>query len=305
MSDQVHINGNETNNYSDSLPIDESILNGPPLTTWKDFKHAKLRQFPGRGQIRWLEYLGHGEEGIVYKATIDNGDPVAVKVFWRTLRPKPQPLPLGNGFRAVEWPFEDESRTLALIQKIKWVMSTIETNPDQSIKIQKGPKTFREAIRNLYSFSDEGRRSCQTSTSQRLTDLPPPFPPLPTCYGWMKIQQDQLPLLDRPVRHEVDGSLDWHWAIVFEFVPGAIQDPVVGQIHLDFFYAIGFALEAYKPDNWHGGRLIDCNDICSPFSIGWRATRVRQRNADEWFWTSDFVRGVIMRRRIIQRPNKR
>ncbi|KAI3334826.1 hypothetical protein F4824DRAFT_467366 [Ustulina deusta] len=290
---------NETDKHSHSLPVDENTLNGPPLTTWNDFKHAKLRQFPGRGtQIEWFEYLGHGEEGIVYKASIGNGKPIAIKVFWRTLRPNPQPLPRG-GFRAVEWPFEDESRTVALIEKIKWVMST---NPE--IKIQKGPKTYKNAVRNLYSFSDEGCQSLQTSARQGLTD-PPPFPPLPTCFGWLQIQRDQLPLLKPPVRHEVDDSLNWHWAIVYEFVPGATQDLVVGQLHLDFFYAIGFVLEAYKPDNWHGGRLIDYNDICSPFSKGWYATEVRQREAEKWFWTLDFVRDPIIRRRIVQRPSQR
>ncbi|KAI1127844.1 hypothetical protein F5Y10DRAFT_292536 [Nemania abortiva] len=296
MNSVVYTYGNEANNHN-SPPVDENILSGPPLTTWNDFKHAKLRQFPGQGmQIKWLEYLGHGEQGIVYKATIGDGDPIAVKVFWRTLRPRPQPLPRG-GFRAVEWPFEDESRTLALLEKIKWVMSTTETNPDQVVKIREGPETFNEAIRNLYSFSDEGRRSSRALERQGLT-APPPFPPLPVCYGWMRLQRDQLPLLDPPVWKEVD-SLDWHWAIAYELVPGAIQDPVIGQVHLDFFYAIGFALEAYKPDNWHGGRLIDINDICSPFSLGWRVTRVCQRQAEKWFWTFDFNQGGTKRRKII------
>ncbi len=178
----------------------------------------------------------------------------------------------------------------------------MSTNPE--IKIQKGPKTYKNAVRNLYSFSDEGCQSLQTSARQGLTD-PPPFPPLPTCFGWLQIQRDQLPLLKPPVCHEVDDSLNWHWAIVYEFVPGATQDLVVGQLHLDFFYAIGFVLEAYKPDNWHGGRLIDYNDICSPFSKGWYATEVRQREAEKWFWTLDFVRDPIIRRRIVQRPSQR
>ncbi len=84
VSRSVEMNGsvyNETDKHSHSLPVDENTLNGPPLTTWNDFKHAKLRQFPGRGtQIEWLEYLGHGEEGIVYKASIGNGKPIAIKV---------------------------------------------------------------------------------------------------------------------------------------------------------------------------------------------------------------------------------
>lgn len=273
MNGSVH---NETDQHGRPLPtdapVDENILDGPPLTTWYGFKHHRLRQFPGHEtQIKWLEYLGHGREGIVYKASIGNGDPVAIKVFWRSLRPNPIPLPRG-GFRAIEWPFEDESRTIALTQKIKWVMST---NPE--VKVRKGPKTYKDAVRNFYLFSDEGR---QKSSHHGLAD-PPPFPPLPTCYGWMQIQRDQLPLLDHPVWYDIDGSVDWHWAIVFEFVPGAIQDFGIGQLHLDFFYTVGFALEAYKPDNWHGGRLIDYNDIFSPFTKGWRA--VRQHDSSKWF----------------------
>lgn len=199
---------NETGTNRHSPPIDENTLSGPPSTTWKDFTHATLRQFPESGtQIEWLEYLGHGQEGIVYKARIGNVEPVAIKVFWRTLRPNPLPLPLG-GFRAVEWPFEDESRTVALIEKIKWAMST-----HPGIKIRKGPPTHRSAVRNSYSFSDEGRQSLRLASRQGVTD-PPPFPPLPTCHGWMRVQRDQLPLLYPPVRHEVDDSVDWHWAIV-------------------------------------------------------------------------------------------
>ncbi|KAI0424630.1 hypothetical protein F5Y09DRAFT_323863, partial [Xylaria sp. FL1042] len=194
---------NETDKHSHSppvdAPVDDNILDGPALTTWHAFKHAKLRQFPGHGkQIEWLEYLGHGREGIVYKASIGNGDPVAVKVFWRSLRPNPIPLPRG-GFRAVGWPFEDESRTIALTEKIKWVMST---NPE--VKIRKGPKTYEDAVHNFYLFSDEGRQ--KSSAHQDLSD-PPPFPPLPTCYGWMQIRRNQLPLLDHPVWYEVDGSV--------------------------------------------------------------------------------------------------
>lgn len=47
-----------------------------------DFTDAKLRQFPQRGsEIKWIEYLGHGKEGIVCKATIgDEQTPVAIKV---------------------------------------------------------------------------------------------------------------------------------------------------------------------------------------------------------------------------------
>ncbi|KAI3342054.1 hypothetical protein F4824DRAFT_272351 [Ustulina deusta] len=117
----------------------------------------------------------------------------------------------------------------------------------------------------------------------------------------MQIQQDQFPLLDPLARHEVDGSLDWHWAIVFKFVLGTKQDLVISQLHLDFFYTVRFALETYKPNNWHRERLIDYNNTCLPFSKGWYTTGVWQHKAQKWFWTLDFVRNPSIRRRIVQR----
>ncbi len=70
-----------TGGLGDPPPIDESFFEGPPLTNRRDFKQARLRQFPICGsKIDWVEYLGHGEEGIVYKATIGDSDPIAVKV---------------------------------------------------------------------------------------------------------------------------------------------------------------------------------------------------------------------------------
>ena len=65
----------------DPPPIDKHFLIGAPSTTWRDFADAKLRRFPRyETEIKWLGYLGHGREGIVFKAIIGNGHPVAVKV---------------------------------------------------------------------------------------------------------------------------------------------------------------------------------------------------------------------------------
>jgi len=70
-----------TGGLGDPPPIDESFLEGPPLTTRRDFQQARLRQFlNGSSKINWLECLGHGEEGIVYKATIGGSCPIAVEV---------------------------------------------------------------------------------------------------------------------------------------------------------------------------------------------------------------------------------
>jgi len=219
--------------------------------------------------------------------------------FWRTQRPRPRKLPNDNGFRPVEWPFEDESPTVALIEKIKRAMR--HTNPEQPILIKEGPKTLRDATDNFYAFSDTARQShapaCRDGTP------PPTFPTLPECYGWMRVKRDALPELDPPVCwKKVDEDFDWHWAIVYEFVPRASQDIVVGQAHLDFFHAIGFALEPYKPGNWHGGRLIDFNDLCSPFSEDWKRTAVYCREAEKWFWTRECVQGGTKGRDI--RPKR-
>lgn len=65
----------------DEAPVDEGLHEGPPPTAWSDFQHARLRQFPRQeSKIKWSKYLGHGKEGVVFKATIDGGSPVVVKV---------------------------------------------------------------------------------------------------------------------------------------------------------------------------------------------------------------------------------
>lgn len=73
-------------NEVDLPAIDEAFLDGEPSTTRYDFEHPKLRQFPRRGsKIKWLDFLGYGREGMVFKASIGNGDPVALKVVRRPL----------------------------------------------------------------------------------------------------------------------------------------------------------------------------------------------------------------------------
>lgn len=74
--------GMVTDNLDGQPPIDNRFLEGAPLTAWYDFKNAKLRQFPRHGsEIKWVGYLGHGREDIVFKATIDDEKPpVAIKV---------------------------------------------------------------------------------------------------------------------------------------------------------------------------------------------------------------------------------
>ncbi|KAJ9155214.1 hypothetical protein NKR23_g2126 [Pleurostoma richardsiae] len=290
--------GEDFGGHGDTPPIDEAFLEGTPPTSWYDFQHSKLRQFPRSGlKLDWLDYLGHGREGFVLQASIGGSPPLAVKVFWRTQRPKPVPRPLGNGFRDVEWPFEDEALTVSIFEKIKCAMEDAKADPAQNIMITKMPASRAHAINNLRAFSDEARRSPAMAMGRQSIPLPS-FPPLPACYGWTKVARNELPLLDPPLLEEVDEGFDWHWAIIYEFVPKHAHDPEVGQRHLDFFYATGFALQPYWPDNWRGGRLVDFNDACSPFSKGWRKTAVRPRDAAKWFQTSDNVQAPATHRII-------
>lgn len=127
----------------------------------------------------------------------------------------------------------------------------------------------------------------------------PPVPALTECYGWTTVRRDAIPRVSPPVSDYVDADIDWHWALVYELVPGAPQDLAVGQAHLDFFYAMGFAMEAYKPDNWRGGRLVDFNDVSAPFSTGWRRSAIVSRDAGVWFWTLGFEDERRVERRIV------
>ena len=76
--------------------------------------------------------------------------------------------------------------------------------------------------------------------------------------------------------------------LVYEYVPGQTQDLEVAQVHLDFFYEVGFVVHPLKPDNWHSGRLIDLSDAWSVLDSEWKSSSVHHRDATKWFWTLGF-----------------
>ncbi|KAK3936886.1 hypothetical protein QBC46DRAFT_366585 [Diplogelasinospora grovesii] len=260
------------------LPIVEDALEGAPGTPLDDFKHPKLRRFPRHRQINWLEYLGHGEEGIVFKATIGGGNPVAVKVFWSTQRPALQQT-YNGGVKQPEWPFEEECRTVALIEKMKWAMQ-------YPIHLDRKPETRHDAFKLLLAFGDERRHQSTEQDNLDNKAPPPPFPPITACHGWMTVRRDDLPQIDPLVWKEIDEQLDWHWAITSRIRIAA------GQAHLDFFYATSSSLEAY------GGRLVDFADVCSPFTRGW-APPFASRDARKWFSTLESAHPAIRKNTII------
>jgi len=200
---------------------------------------------------------------------------------------------------------------VALLEKVKWVMQDARAHPDRPIGGLRAPKTKIDALSNLGAFCDEVRddpgRDPPIPDSERLAL--PPFPPLPACHGWTSVAHADVPALRPPMPEDLDAGADRSWALVYEYVPGSPQDRAVGQAHLDLFYALGFAMEEYKPDNWRGGRLVDHNDVCSPFTRGWTRYGVYRRDAEKWFWTLEFkkppeddFRHHIVRRRTNARP---
>ncbi len=71
----------ENSDPADLPPIEDAILEGAPSSAWRDLRNPKVRRFPRHGaEITWLEYLGHGISGLVFKVTIGGGDPVALKI---------------------------------------------------------------------------------------------------------------------------------------------------------------------------------------------------------------------------------
>lgn len=212
-------------------------------------------------------------------------------------------MPTGKDYTQDEWPLEDESHKVTLLEKLEYLIN----NPDldRPLPILRRPKTLADIVANLRGFSDETRDSPAIPPLPEDPIRMPDFPPLPACYGWTTVHQDKIPHLIPAASDYVDDELDWHWAIVYELVPGAPQDLAVGQAHLDFFYAMRFAVQGYNPENWHGGRLIDMNDVSAPFTTGWRRPSITPRDAKTWFWTLDFENGPKRKRKLIHRSFKR
>lgn len=186
----------------------------------------------------------------------------------------------------MSWPFKDECRTVALLEKMKWAMECANANSNETIRIKRGPQTVNDALHNIRAFSDEYRRLEESQASEDYTN-PPPFPPLPRCYGWTKVSFSAIPL------RRMRAFLEFHpddkgdlYAIIYEFVPPKEQDRSVAQVHLDFFYAVGFQVHPYKLDNWHGGRLIDQSDIWSVYQrAAWNGKYNQHKDAKVWMWT--------------------
>ncbi len=163
----------------------------------------------------------------------------------------------------------------------------MESDNGRKVRIKYGPTSAEEARANLCAFSDE---ACQAAQQDESRVLPPEFPRVPKCFGWMKIREKEIPRVNPPVEKATDSELGWRWALVYEYVPQTDQDITTIQQHLDFFFAVGFDMAPWNPYNWHGGRLVDMNDVCSAFNKNWKQRRVCKRDARHWFRVLDLPR---------------
>jgi hypothetical protein len=59
--------------------LDQQLMVDSPLCTWSNFRYPLLRQFPPHAGFDWKERLGHGLDGVVWRAEI-GGRTFAVKV---------------------------------------------------------------------------------------------------------------------------------------------------------------------------------------------------------------------------------
>ena len=165
--------------------------------------------------------------------------------------------------------------------------------------IKHDPETVQDALKNIRAFSDEHRRTKSEINPGAVKDPtlspPPPFPPLPRCYGWTKLAADEIKLLPPWMSGDLHpDELGNVFGIIYEYVPPKMQDLDIGQVHLDFFRAVGFVVHAFKPDNWHGGRLVDMSDVWSVFNREWIArNEPKKRPASEWFWTLGYRKNAM------------
>ncbi|KAI0894922.1 hypothetical protein F4806DRAFT_497630 [Annulohypoxylon nitens] len=257
--------------------LDYTPLEGPPATTEKALKKLKLRRFPASVEdIEWLQYVGHGEEGHVYLARINDYGNVAVKVFWHTFRPPPA----GRILRFT-WPLETESQIVDLMQKLEAAMSEVKNNPEQTIMIKPGPQIRNDAQANVMAFSKEARESSDKSADES-TKPPPPFPPCRLCHGWFAIENSRLPKV-RPRMHRQPDPSGTSIAFVYEYVEDVSVNLACAQKFFDFFYEVGLGI-GFRPRNWRDGRLLDMNDIMLPSQKRWfsQAVYINQTKESDW-----------------------
>ncbi|KAH7016477.1 uncharacterized protein B0I36DRAFT_337835 [Microdochium trichocladiopsis] len=248
--------------FSNEDFLERRALEGEPSCARKDFLKPRLRYCPFAQQLQWHAYVGHGTDGMVWKA-FHNNEPYAVKVFWEAKRNDPQ---------LYYWAPEIECQNAALLEKIR------SCSQHGRILPHGNPATREQALENLLAFSDDVQQQ------QRLRDLATPStftiencPRLRRCYGWTIVTSRcsvQVELDDgkKKVRTLVPSMQ--YLAIVYEYIEESTmsqdQDKAKRQrevqIQLDFLWTVGFSFRLpLREVDWCGGVMLDMSVLIPPW----------------------------------------
>ncbi|KAK4076672.1 uncharacterized protein Triagg1_4275 [Trichoderma aggressivum f. europaeum] len=243
---------------------------GPPDCSWASIRRPRLRACPLPHSFIWREKLGYGLDGTVWKVEV-NGRPYALKVFWDHKPP--------GGTRY--WAFQRECQISALLQTIR---AAVE-NSAEPVYLKKEPKTWKDAVRNLYSFSNEGRlKPKMRDAANSISLTTSSFPRIRECYGWLTISGAELSglgpklwptgvVLDRVKRQM--SPYEEYFAILYEFIPpqddtnAAVDIRRAMQAQIDLFWRAGLCMTIKRSENWKQGILLDMADLVSPWHVEW------------------------------------
>ncbi|KAM5347284.1 hypothetical protein ACJ41O_010289 [Fusarium nematophilum] len=243
-----------------------------PTLSWKNFQKPKLWRFP-KPEVQLQEYVGGGEDGLVFKSQMDGQD-VAIKVFRHNRQPDPV---LGA---RLYFPFERECLNCALLDLIGTSIQRAVT-AGKAVYLRSKPKTRKQALRNLFAFTDEGAEQSSQSPNRE------PFTfderRINRCFGWTRVSGLDVnqALWRAGVLMDISDDVTYY-AIVYEFVPKARLDADKILVQHDFFHLAGFYSVTFNPTNWLAdGVLVDFSDLVSPFvDEGWW----RERSYGENLW---------------------
>ncbi|KAF0644050.1 hypothetical protein FPSE5266_20055 [Fusarium pseudograminearum] len=255
--------------FLDEKPMSDTAA----ACAWQDFKRPLLGRFTRHERVYFIELLGYGEDGIVWKVNI-GGQTYALKVFWENKPPE------GTKY----WAVQRECQNASLLAKMRYVIN----NSSDPIWLRPNPTRFREAASNLYAFSDEGR------SRQLYRNMPGAVeyntaPHLRECYGWTWISGKELravPARLRPPEVRSGNEIRNFWpteeyhAILYEYVPSSDAgfDVDVVQAQLDFLWLGGWCFLDLPPANWGGvGILLDMADPICLWHAGWFKGRLDRR----------------------------
>ncbi|KAL6693075.1 hypothetical protein J3F84DRAFT_396543 [Trichoderma pleuroticola] len=185
----------------------------------------------------------------------------------------------GYGLDGTVWKVEVNGQPYAL--KVFW-----DNKPPSGTRyLKKEPKTWRDAVRNLYAFSDEG---CLTpefrDAANSISITASSFPRIRECFGWLTISGAELSslgpklwpmgvVLDRVKRQM--SPCEEYFAILYEFVPPQKETDTtvdirqVMQAQIDLFWRAGLCMTSKRSENWTRGILLDMADLVSSWHAGW------------------------------------